>query len=303
MVAEGDDPDAILPIEAVRELPDQRLQEHWDRIFVPATLKERLLAQALVSVNLRGLSPLATSLNGLIILAGEPGTGKTSLARGLANQLAMEIGPTLFAEVNPHALPSDLLGQSQRAVSRLIKVQVAGLADKGKPAVVLIDEVEALAVSRSEASLKANPVDVHRATDALLAGLDRLTAESRNVLILATTNFFRGVDQAFISRADLVMEVPPPDEETTLEIIADTLGELGKRWPEVAQLAADGRLRQAAALGVGLSGRALRKAVVQALASRVDTAKDPRKLTIEDIDSAIRFAKETRSLRDGGTAE
>lgn len=302
MVPQTENSDRILAIEAVQELPDQRLDEHWQRIFVPAELKERLLAQALVSMNLRGLSPLATSLQGLIMLTGEPGVGKTSLARGLANQLAKEMGPTLFAEVNPHALPSDLLGQSQRAVSRLIQAEIAGLADRGKPAVVLIDEVEALAVSRSEVSLKANPVDVHRATDALLAGLDRLMAERRNVLILATTNFPKGVDEAFISRADLVMEVPPPNEEMAVEIVADTLKELGKQWPEVGQLSADGRLRKVATFGAGLSGRTLRKAVVQALASRMDTAKDPRMLTVDDIESSIRFAKEARIPQDGGTA-
>ncbi len=302
MVPQTENSDQILAIETVQELPDQQLDEHWQRIFVPAELKERLLAQALVSMNLRGLSPLATSLQGLIMLTGEPGVGKTSLARGLANQLAKEMGPTLFAEVNPHALPSDLLGQSQRAVSRLIQAEIAGLADRGKPAVVLIDEVEALAVSRSEVSLKANPVDVHRATDALLAGLDRLMVERRNVLILATTNFPKGVDEAFISRADLVMEVPPPNEEMAVEIVADTLKELGKQWPEVGQLSADGRFRKVAAFGAGLSGRTLRKAVVQALASRMDTAKDPRKLTVDDIESSIRFAKEARNPQDGGTA-
>ena len=56
-------------------------------------------------------------------------------------------------------------------------------------AIVLLDEVETLAVSRHRLSLEANPVDVHRATDAALAGMDRLTREHRNVLLIATTNF------------------------------------------------------------------------------------------------------------------
>jgi hypothetical protein len=39
---------------------------------------------------------------------------------------------------------------------------------------VLIDEVESFAVARSAASFAANPVDVHRATDAVLAGIDAI---------------------------------------------------------------------------------------------------------------------------------
>ncbi len=45
----------------------------------------------------------------------------------------------------------------------------------GGVAIVLLDEVETLAVSRQKLSFDANPADVHRATDALLSGMDRLT--------------------------------------------------------------------------------------------------------------------------------
>src|ERR1043166_1607588 len=56
-------------------------------------------------------------------------------------------------------------------------------------AIVLLDELETLAVSRHRLSMDANPIDVHRATDAVLAGMDRLTRQHRNVLLIGTTNF------------------------------------------------------------------------------------------------------------------
>ena len=66
-------------------------------------------------------------------------------------------------------------------------------------------------VSRHQLSLDANPIDVHRATDAALAGLDRLTREHRNVLLIATTNFPKALDSAMLSRADYIEEIGLPN--------------------------------------------------------------------------------------------
>ena len=75
------------------------------------------------------------------------------------------------------------------------------------PCVVLLDEVETLAADRQRLSLEANPIDVHRATDAALAGIDLLARRARNVLLLATTNFRAAVDRALLSRADWIEEI------------------------------------------------------------------------------------------------
>ena len=47
---------------------------------------------------------------------------------------------------------------------------------------------ETMAVARSETSLKANPVDVHRATDAVLTAIDSLATTAPNAVFVVTAN-------------------------------------------------------------------------------------------------------------------
>jgi AAA+ superfamily predicted ATPase len=153
--------------------------------------------------------------------------------------------------------------------------------------IVLIDEVESFAVARSAASMETNPVDVHRSTDAVLAGIDAIAAELPRVLFLTTTNFLTGVDEAFLSRADLVITFELPDTATIASIIRHSLVELAGLWPELAKLAADEELHaRVAERCAGWDGRRVRKLVLAALAQRLDVAMDPGRLEADDLMAA-----------------
>ena len=159
-------------------------------------------------------------------------------------------------------------------------------------AIVLLDELETLAVSRHQLSLEANPIDVHRATDAALAGMDRLTRDHRNVLLIGTTNFPKALDKAVISRADHIEEIGFPTEAARREIILDTLKAVGASGRTCVPL----RPMQTglAKAADGLDGRRIRKEIFVAMASDIETAKDPNKLTTAQIESAFRQALKTQ---------
>ena len=256
-------------------------------------MKERLLNQALLTLRHGpALATLAGLPHGLIILAGPPGTGKTTLARGLAQMAARALakrGATTYVEIDPHAFPSEMLGESQRNIARLMADTIPELAARRPHTVVLIDEVESFAVRRSAASFGANPVDVHRATDAVLAGIDAVAADLPRVLFVATTNFIEAVDEAFLSRADLVVDaVAARRRDHRADSPAQPARAVGAvagpsdRWPTTTVCTPSWPTAC-----TGWDGRRVRKLVLSALALRQATTRDPNLLTADDLLAAV----------------
>ncbi len=282
-----------------RSLPDPKFDELWESIFLPPGDKDRLLAQAVLNFTARSkLQTVALPLHGIILLIGPPGTGKTSLARGLSSRAAAALNSDfVYLEVEPHALASAALGKSQQAVRHLLGSVIAEQAAAG-PCIVVLDEVETLAANRSKMSLEANPVDVHRATDAVLAQLDQLATDHPNLLFIATSNFARAIDDAFFSRADLVLTVGLPSAEACATILLDTLKRLASLYPKLRHLCDPGLLHEVAQQSVGLDGRQIRKAVLASLALSKEIALNPSTLPLSAIQAAIENAQNERARKD-----
>lgn len=267
-------------------LPDPDWRAWWDRIYVPDDVKSRLRAYVEFSLLHRAdFSRVGLPVHGIALLAGPPGTGKSSLARGIAQVVAEKLvedgtaEEVIFAEVDPHALPSQMLGESQRNTMNLLEKSLPELASKGRPVIVVIDEVNTFATRRTLATGGRDPLDVMRATEAALRGIDYLAAAAPNVVVLATSNFVETIDEAMLDRLDLILQIGLPDTPAIEAILRDTLGE----HPNPAM--GDEDYRRLAAALEGRSGRDIRKVVLEAIVTRQAPPSDP--LSAVDIERAM----------------
>lgn len=268
-------------------LPRSDWRQWWDRIYVDADIKRRLSAYAGFALRHRGTaSPVGLPVHGITLIYGPPGTGKSSLARGLAQVVAEDLAESgdaeqvIFGEVDPHALPSQMLGESQRNTLDLLEKSLPELASKGVPVIVAIDEVNSLVPSRSMTTGGRDPLDVMRATEAALRGIDYLASNAPNVLIIATSNFEASIDEALLDRIDVAVPIGLPDAETIAEILADTFTEL-----PAADISDDER-RDLAISMAGRSGRDIRKVVLEAIVTRTTSPETP--LTVADVETVLK---------------
>ncbi len=263
-----------------RALPDEAAEANWTHIVVPDQLRQTLLNYARLAMSTDDVEPVVGGMYRFIILQGEPGTGKSSFALGLANEVAKTFLPTAtsFWQLNAEAFFSEWEGRTPRLIHEGFElIRVA--AGRG-PVVVLIDELEALAFERRKLLNSSDPSDLTRGVDTLLRELDDLRARPQ-LLVIGTTNFPEAVDQAVLDRSDLPqLRFPIPEVETRAAILADTFAAYGPRGLVLGHGAAE----QLAGMCAGISGRQLRKSVWLA---QVMSGRAVDQLTQVEVGAAI----------------
>lgn len=145
-----------------------------------------------------------------VILYGEPGTGKTLLAKAVANSTAATF---------IRATGSDLVRKNSGDGAKLVR-ELFKLAKENAPSIVFLDEIDAVGTKRFDSTSRGEQ-EVQRTLLELLNQLDGF--ESRgDVKIIMATNRIDSLDPALIrpGRIDRKIEFPKPDEKTKQKIFA-----------------------------------------------------------------------------------
>ena len=141
-----------------------------------------------------------------ILLHGPPGVGKTLLAKALAN----EIG-AYFIAINGPEIMSKFYGESEARLREIFEE-----AEKNAPAIIFIDEIDAIAPKREEVVGEVEK----RVVAQLLTLMDGLKERGR-IIVIGATNRIDAVDPALRrpGRFDREIEIPPPDKRARKAIL------------------------------------------------------------------------------------
>ncbi len=208
-----------------------------------------------------------------VLLTGPPGTGKTMLAKAVAHSTN-----AVFLGLVASELAQKYIGEGGRLVR-----EIFDLARKKAPAIVFIDELDAIGSKRLDGATSGDR-EVQRTLMQLLSELDGFEP-LEDVKIIAATNRPELLDSALLrpGRFDRIVEIPLPDEDGRLSILRVHT----KNTPLSNQI----DLEDIASKTDGFSGAEIKSLVVEAGVSAISNGR--KKISKSD------FSKSLEKVTDG----
>jgi len=141
-----------------------------------------------------------------ILMFGPPGSGKTLIARAVANETG-----AFFFLINGPEIMSKLAGESESNLRKAFEE-----AEKNSPAIIFIDEIDAIAPKREKTQGEVE----RRIVSQLLTLMDGLKSRA-HVVVIGATNRPNSIDAALrrFGRFDREVDIGVPDENGRLEVL------------------------------------------------------------------------------------
>jgi SpoVK/Ycf46/Vps4 family AAA+-type ATPase len=203
------DHEKIIP---TMKIDNQNIQCDFDNIKGHDNIKEQIFKQVIKPLqNFKIKKPKHALLqppNGIIFF-GPPGTGKTMLTKALCKSSGFN-----FINFSTNVIENKLFGESSKLVNALFT-----LADKIKPCIVFIDEIDGFFSKRNDldqgfvTSLKTY----------FYTKMDGIMSKDSNIVFIGATNRLNSVDPAMLRRMRLHINVGLPDWTVRKELLKELL--------------------------------------------------------------------------------
>ncbi|KAA6225478.1 MULTISPECIES: ATP-dependent zinc metalloprotease FtsH [unclassified Campylobacter] len=220
-----------------------------------------------------------------LLLVGPPGTGKTLLAKAVAGEADVP-----FFSVSGSSFIEMFVGVGASRVRDLFEN-----AKKEAPAIVFIDEIDAIGKSRAASGMMGGNDEREQTLNQLLAEMDGFGSESSPVIVLAATNRPEVLDAALLrpGRFDRQVLVDKPDFKGRCEIL--------KVHMKDVKISSKVKVEDVARLTAGLAGADLANIINEAalLAGRDSKKYVEQKDLVEAVERAIAgLEKKSRRIND-----
>lgn len=215
-----------------------------------------------------------------ILLYGPPGCGKTMIAAAVANEI-----DSYFIHVDAASIMSKWLGEAEKNVAKIFKIAREYSKKDHKPAIIFIDELDALlGVYSTEVGGEA------RVRNQFLKEMDGLAEKGENemVYVIGATNKPWRLDEPFLRRFQKRIYIKLPDEKQRYDLF--------KYYTSKVKLDPSVDLQELARITEGYTASDIRD-IVQAAHMRVvkemfeKNLNEPRPIAIDDFKEVLKVRK------------
>ncbi|MGK7937709.1 MAG: AAA family ATPase [Xenococcaceae cyanobacterium] len=180
----------------------------WDDVILPSQIKTELQRLLKLVANYAHLPPGINPPQGAL-LCGQPGTGKTQIARVMAS-----VSGLYFKSYSPAEIRSKWVGQSSRNLANVFKQ-----ARQNSPGILFFDEIESLFPNRENLGSTGADLENQNLVNQFLQEVDGVRPQEGYIFVLGATNYPANVDAAVRSRLQREILIPLPGAAEILQLL------------------------------------------------------------------------------------
>lgn len=181
-----------------------------------------------------GICDLVSEQYPLVVFHGDVGTGKTATAECIANRLVAEArsSDSMLFKLSNRVRGSGMVGEMGTLITEAFR-KVTAAAGKSRRAILIIDEGDSLAASRTQ---DHSHHEDKVAVNTLIQGIDDLRQYGGRIVVILCTNRLSALDPALRRRAAIVEAFNRPSELERRQLFQMDLAGLGLSGTELAEL-------------------------------------------------------------------